>query len=117
LKRRRRLILLFNSCGIWVAMWPTPSLTILSGTLIGAKEFGYFFPSPGVKTDTLRFEEQMDAALYFGPPSKMTTSMLPAALCADAEYVSMRLARMSLDPGPTGSPSPCERLERNCGPR
>src|SRR5262249_41780700 len=83
-----------------VVTWPTPSLARLRGTVIGAKEFVYFFPNPSIGSDSPRYEEQIDAVLYLGSPATMTTSMLPAALCADEEYVSMRVARMQLDPGP-----------------
>jgi hypothetical protein len=97
-----------------VAKWPVPSLARLRGTVIGAKPSVFFFPMPGMAPDSPRFEDQSDAVLYLGPPATMTTSMLPAALCADQEYVSMRVARMQLDPGPPGSPPPLDRLCRNC---
>ena len=97
-----------------VATWTTPSLALLRGTVIGAKAFVDFFPNPAIATDSLRYEDQIDAVLYLGAPAAMTTSMLPAALCADEPYVSMRVARMQLDPGPPGSPSPRDRLRRNC---
>jgi hypothetical protein len=67
-----------------------------------------------IASDSPRYEEQIDAVLYLGPPATMTTSMLPAALCADEQYLSMRVARMQLDPGPPGSPTPRDRLRRNC---
>ena len=97
-----------------VATWATPSLARLRGTVIGAKEFVYFFPNPRITTDPLRYEDQIDAVLYLGSPTTMTSSMLPAALCADEQYLSMRVARMQLDPGPPGSPPPRDRLRRNC---
>jgi hypothetical protein len=100
-----------------VATWPVPSLAWLRGTVIGATEFGYFFPNPRMTTDSRRYEDQVDAVLYLGPPPTMTTSMLPAALCADEQYVLMRVARMQLDPGPPGAPTPRERLTRNCAPK
>ena len=97
-----------------VATWTAPSLARLHGTVVGAKPFGYFFPNPAIATDSPRYEDQIDAILYLGAPTKMTTSMLPAELCADEQYVSMRLARMELDSGPPGSASPRDRLRRNC---
>jgi hypothetical protein len=100
-----------------VATWATPSLARLRGTVIGAKEFIYFFPNPGIASDSPRYEEQIDAVLYLGAPATMTTSLLPASLCGDEEYVSMRLARMELDPGPPGSATPRDRLKRNCPSR
>jgi hypothetical protein len=100
-----------------IADWPTPSLALLAGTLIGAEDSQHIFAIPGTNANSLRFEDQIDAVLYLGPPSAMTTSKLPAALCTDERYVSMRLARMALDPGPPGSPPPAERLKNNCTTR
>ena len=99
-----------------IAGWPAPRIVLLAGTAIGAKDFRFFFGGAGVKTDAVRFEDQVDALLYLGRTSTMTTSMLPASVCGDAAYVAMRLARMALDPGPPGSPPPAERLKRNCAP-
>jgi hypothetical protein len=99
-----------------VAGWPAPSIALLAGTGIGAKDFQFFFGSPGIKTEALRLEDQVDALLYLGRTSTMTTSMLTASVCADAAHVAMRLARMALDPGPPGSAPPRDRLKRNCAP-
>jgi len=96
------------------AKWAIPSLVLLRGTTVGMKEFTFFVPDSGMNTPSFRFEDQVDAMLYLGPPSTMTTSMVPAALCADEDYVSMRTSRMALDPGPPGSLPPLERLRRNC---
>jgi hypothetical protein len=95
-----------------VSSWPRPSLALLRGTVIGARDFKFFFGVGG--SDTVRFEDQADAVLYLGPPSSMTTSMLPVRLCADERYRSMRLGRMALDPGPPGSLPPADRLQRSC---
>jgi hypothetical protein len=100
-----------------ISSWPRPSLALLPGTRIGAENFQRLFGLPGTNTDALRFEDQVDAVLYFGSPSTMTTSRLPAPLCADEHYVSMRLARMALDPGPPGSPPPADLLKSNCATR
>jgi hypothetical protein len=97
-----------------VGRWPKPSLALLHGTLIGETSFADFFPNSGVTGESVRLQDQVDAALYLGPPAMMTTSMLPAALCADEQYVAMRVARMALDPGPPGSRTPLERLKQNC---
>ena len=84
-----------------IATWPIPSLTIVRGTRLGALDFKYF---AGMETDPpTRMEEQYDAVLYLGPVSSITFAELPAALCTDAEYTKMRLARMALGTGgPTG---------------
>jgi hypothetical protein len=84
-----------------IAAWPIPSLTIIRGTRLGALDFKHF---AGMETDPpTRMEEQYDAVLYLGPVSSITFAELPAALCTDAEYTKMRLARMALGTGgPTG---------------
>jgi hypothetical protein len=41
-------------------------------------------------------EDQVDAVLYLGSPSEITFRALSPALCADADYVKMRLARFAL---------------------
>lgn len=98
-----------------VSTWPRASVALLPGTVIGGERFErFFFPSPDARSGALRYEDRIDAVLYLGPPSTMTTSMLPAALCADERYVAMRLARMAIDPGPPGVPPPLEQLKRNC---
>ena len=52
-------------------------------------------PAPG--WNLLSMEDTFDAVLYLGPPNSMTMSRLSAALCADASYMKMRLARMEFD--------------------
>jgi hypothetical protein len=84
-----------------IATWPIPSLTSVRGTKLGTLDFKYF---SGMETDPpTRMEDQYDAVLYLGPVSSITFSELPAALCTDADYTKMRLARMALGTGgPTG---------------
>lgn len=86
-----------------IASWPTPSLTLLRGTRLGQLNFKYF---SGLETDPpTKMEEQYDAVLYLGPVSSITRSELTAALCTDAGYTKMRLARMALATpgGPAGA--------------
>jgi hypothetical protein len=81
-----------------VGAWPVPSLVMLRGTVTGAKPLALFYqlpPAPG--WNQLRLEDEFDAMLYLGPASSMTISHLPASLCADRDYMKMRLARMALD--------------------
>jgi hypothetical protein len=59
--------------------WPVPSLAIVSGTVLTQHEFG-----------------SVDAVLYLGPASTMTTSRLPKSRCDDASYIAMRRERMAL---------------------
>ena len=59
--------------------WPVPSLAIVAGTVLTQREFG-----------------DVDAVLYLGPTSAMTTSRLSRSLCEDASYIAMRRERMAL---------------------
>ena len=62
-----------------VAAWPVPSLATVAGTVVAQREFG-----------------DVDAVLYLGPPSAMTTSRIVRTLCEDASYIAMRRERMAL---------------------
>jgi hypothetical protein len=80
-----------------IASWKVPSLATLRGTVVGAKPLASFFqlpPAPG--WNLLRMEDEFDAMLYLGPTTSLTMSRLPASLCADKDYVKMRLARLAL---------------------
>lgn len=80
-----------------VGEWKAPSLSMLRGTDLGPAD-------------------QFDAVLYLGPPSGITFSRISAALCADRDYMEMRLRRMALVPPPPGAPMPpIERLKQHCG--
>jgi hypothetical protein len=65
-----------------ITLWPIPSLASIRGTVIDAKQLVFY-----------------DAVLYLGSPSAITLSGLSPALCADAEYMQMRLKRMALVKG------------------
>jgi hypothetical protein len=112
-----------------VPSWQVPSLAIVRGTVLGAKDFASYFPSemgrlafqdgrrvavPRDQWRSLRMEDQFDAVLYLGPPSAITFSRLSPARCADADYMATRLRRMALMPGPPGSQSPVDRLKQYC---
>lgn len=56
-------------------------------------------------------QDQFDALLYLGPPSAITRSRLPPALCADPAYMKMRLERLALVGGPPGE---AEQLKQYC---
>jgi hypothetical protein len=75
--------------------WPIPSLAIVSGTVLTQQEFG-----------------NVDAVLYLGPPSTMTTSPLPKSLCDDADYIAMRRERMALSG--LSSVQAADLLSRDC---
>ena len=102
-----------------VADWPIPSLAFTAGTTIGATSFT-FFRTTGSSDDT-PIEHQFDAVLYLGPSFRITVgrSEIAASLCADADYISMRLGRLALmePPGmkpPPGVMTPADRLKRYC---
>lgn len=112
-----------------VASWAKPSLTMLRGSLLGAKDFTFYLPGPPVRIvlkdgkptplprdqwQSLKMEDQFDALLYLGPPSSITMSRLSPELCANAGYMEMRFSRMLLGPFPTGPASPIERLKQYC---
>ena len=96
-----------------VAKWEKPSLASVRGTVLGAAPFSRYFPLPNPPS-TLRLQDQVDAILYLGQPSLMTTSRLSSALCQDHTYVEMRVGRMDLDPGPPGAAAPLDRLKQSC---
>jgi hypothetical protein len=101
-----------------VSSWSAPSLVILRGTQMGARDFADYWSAAGnpqarfsvrdgkrieiTKDDwrSRRMEEQFDALVYYGPPSAMTYSRLPPTKCTDA-YIKTRVARMALVGQPT----------------
>jgi hypothetical protein len=102
-----------------IGTWRVPSFAFTSGTTLGAAPLGFY---RGIGTvDATRMEDQFDAVLYLGPPSSITIrrSEIAPELCADADYMKMRLGRMALmdPPGaapPPGVVRPSERLQRYC---
>ena len=91
--------------------WPAPSLATVRGTVLGTADFTVFSPTdppratmrdgrivpiPRDEWRSLPAGEQFDAALYLGPPSRMTRSLLSPSLCRDAAYMEMRRERLSL---------------------
>jgi hypothetical protein len=102
-----------------VRTWPTPALAFTRGTTLGQAGLSFYTRAP--RGDDERMEDQFDAILYLGPPSSITIrrSEIAPSLCADAEYMKMRLSRLALmdPPGrvpPPGVVSPAERLRRYC---
>jgi hypothetical protein len=104
-----------------VAAWRIPSLAIVRGTVLGQAKFRFYAPAPSVfrEIDSLRdlsMEDQYDAVLYFGPPSPIRIAQLAPALCADADYMNMRIWRMTLmnAPVPQTGASQADRLKAYC---
>ena len=102
-----------------VRSWPVPSFAYTAGTTLGAGSFNALRASGGGEDS--RVDEQFDAVLYLGPYSGLTVARgeIAASLCADTDYITMRLRRMALlePPGakpPPGVMGPSERLKRYC---
>jgi hypothetical protein len=102
------------------ASWPAPSIALLKDTLLGQAPFASFYaaragrdaPSVvGEPWDSLPMQNQFDALLYLGPPDTITLAWLSRERCADAGYLSMRLARLALVPW---GPSQIDRLRKSC---
>jgi hypothetical protein len=79
-----------ETLGVDPASWQTPRIALTRGSSL---------------------ESQLDAVLYLGPTSGRTTSQLSRSLCADAEYVKMRAARMAL----AGDVDAAKTLASACG--
>jgi len=87
-----------------------PSLALLNGTRLGQVR------STAPAQRLVRFEEHFDAVVYLGEPGEMTTANMGRARCDDAEYMQMRMARLSLLKPPTGAPVAAlgDLLRRSC---
>jgi hypothetical protein len=77
-----------------VAAWRPVRLTLIENTRLGGAAARRYFPL----ADTSPMQEQFDALIIFGPRSAMTYSRLSPELCAEDEYIDVRLRRM----GPLG---------------
>lgn len=111
-----------------VAGWPKPSLAFLRGTVLGTADVtsysqnevprfpnlttgpDFSSPLPRDKWRAFHMEDQFDAVLYLGPPSEITMSQVPIALCKDRAYMEMRLQRLTL----AASARQLERLKQYC---
>ena len=90
--------------------WTKPGLVLLRGTALGAAEFERFYDAPGrfqvvdgklvpipkEQWRTLRIEDQFDALLYLGPSAQMAVRRPPPAVCADQDYMQMRIRRLTV---------------------
>ena len=112
------------------ASWPTPSLAIIRGTVLGAADFTAYYPSeamgrfpikdgepdfsspiPREQWRTLRAEDQFDAVLYLGKGLPERVDLDPAR-CADKSEYEEHLRRMTVSGLP---PQELERLKKLCG--
>lgn len=111
-----------------IMSWRVPSMALLRGTTLGARDFGLYsrglgdgsrfgvkggqlMPVPRDEWKVMRMEEQFDALLYLGPPVSMTTAPLPSALCQDGDFVKRRLERLSR----FGPPVEVQNFKKACG--
>lgn len=111
------------------ASWPSPSLAIIRGTVLGAADFTAFHkediprvairdgkpdfsaPIPREQWKTLRAEDQFDAVLYTGR-APVPHVELDAARCAEKAEFQEHLRRMAAAGLP---PAETERLRKLCG--
>jgi len=107
------------------ASWPIPSLTLVSGTVLGAVDFGKYsiaslpratiqngriVPIPKEQWRLLPMEDQFDAVLYLGPPAPPGQTSYTRDMCTDRAYLEERLRRLRLG-APPGS---ADRLKQYC---
>jgi len=112
------------------ASWPSPSLAIVRGTVLGAADFTAYYPSEAIgrfpirdgKPDfsapiprdqwkTLRAEDQFDAVLYTGKGPSPRVELDPAR-CAEKAEFEEHLRRTAVSGVP---PVEADRLKRLCG--
>ena len=112
------------------ASWPSPSLAIIRGTVLGAADFTKYYPSeamgrfaikdgkpdfsapiPHEQWKTLRAEDQFDAVLYLGKgPSPIVPLDCGALRRQDRIPGDLRRTEVSGVP-----PMEAERLKKLCG--
>lgn len=110
-----------------VGSWPTPSLTVLRGSVLGERDYTTYVPAPRARfairngkpvplarSDwrSMRMEDEFDALLYLGRPGSITYAPLSAMLCHDANYLKTRLWRLALTPG---NDEEIGRIQKQCG--
>ena len=100
----------------------------MRGTALGGRDFGEYDRGLGdgtrfaVRNDqlvplrrdewkTMRMEDQFDAFLYLGPPSSLRIADVPASVCQDTRFVTMRLQRLPL----FAPPVEVDRFKKACG--
>lgn len=112
------------------ASWPSPSLAIVRGTVLGAADFTKYYPSeamgrfpikngqpdfsepiPKEQWKTLKAEDQFDAILYTGRGPSPRVDLDPSR-CADKIEFEEHLRRMTVSGVPA---SEAERLKKLCG--
>jgi hypothetical protein len=108
-----------------VAGWQAPKLAIVAGTVLDHfhpwETYIMVDPSKGTFEKAVAdperspsMGEQFDAILYLGPPSSITMSKLPVALCADADYMKMRAQRAGMTAVPAAAAQAAAIFEQDC---
>jgi len=111
-----------------VVRWPVPSIALIRGTVLGATDFTFYYPSEAMgriairdgKPDfshpiprdqwrTLRAEDQFDAVLYPGPESSPEVMPSPER-CADKADIEEHLRRIAV----AGPPLLADQLREFC---
>jgi hypothetical protein len=111
------------------ASWPMPSIAPIRGTVLGAADFTFYYPSEAMgrfalkdgKADfsapiprsqwrTLRAEEQFDAVLYPGTQPSATVQV-SSSRCAQAADIEEQIRRMTIADLPTRE---IDRLKQYC---
>ena len=105
--------------------WKPMTVAIVRGTVLGSADFSEFedarerylirgendfVPLPRERWASRRVEQEIDAVLYVGPASGRTTAPLSPVLCADPNYVKIRLERIALVGLPPGEADIVRRL-------
>jgi len=111
-----------------VARWPVPSIAIVRGTVLGAADFTFYYPSedmgriairdgkpdfshpiPRDQWRSLRAEDQFDAVLY--PGSEPSPEVMPTPeRCADKADIEEHLRRIAVG----GPPPLADQLKEFC---
>ena len=111
--------------------WPSPGAALVRGTTLGALDFTAFeeiglrariagtqlTPLPREEWKTMRMEDQFDAVLKLDRrPAVAAPAEDLAAVCADEEWVTEWIRRLTLPGGPPGGPNSgiVQRLRETC---
>jgi hypothetical protein len=107
--------------------WPAPSAALVRGTTLGALDFTAFeeigirgkitgtelTPVPREEWKTMRMEDQFDAVLKLDHlPAIPAPGGNPADVCADKEWITEWIRRLTLGGGPNAGTA--ERLRQTC---
>lgn len=112
--------------------WPSPSAALLRGTTLGALDFTAFeeigmratitgtqiTPLPHAEWKTLRMEDQFDAVLKLDRLANLPVAAgNPTGVCADKEWLTEWIRRLTLPGGPPGggpNAGIAQRLRQTC---